>query len=139
MLYYFFKSIDSQESFFKQLSVWKTMKTVYLKNRIYIEHIFYMGLYFDSVSTCLWVSHQYIFQKKVTLMKWSNKLQIHNVNLTDHRKSAKLLVFLQIWFIAPFWHWRSQDFPNGCCQHDLKSFCETGCNSVLLTITEDIK
>ena len=36
--------------------------------------------------------------------------------------------------IAPFWHWRSQDFSKGCCHHDLKAFCETEYNSVILNI-----
>ena len=27
----------------------------------------------------------------------------------------------------------------GCCHHDLKAFCETGYNSVLLNITENVK
>ena len=50
---------------------------------------------------------------------------IHKINLTGHRKSAcclQLLVFLGIWVIAPFWHWRTQVFPRGCCHHDLKAF-----------------
>ena len=38
---------------------------------------------------------------------------IHNINLTVHRKSLccqQLLVFLEIWVIAPFWHWKIQVF-----------------------------
>ena len=49
------------------------------------------------------------------------------MNLTNHRKSAcclRLLIFREIWVIAPLWYWRSQDFPKDCCQHDLKAFCE---------------
>ena len=30
-------------------------------------------------------------------------------------------------------------FPKGCCHHDLKAFCEIGCKSVLLNITENMK
>ena len=62
---------------------------------------------------------------------------IHNINLIGHRKSACclwLLVFLEICVIAPFWHWRSQDFPKGCHHQDFKALSETGYNSVLLNI-----
>ena len=79
------------------------------------------------------------FWKLVISIKWRNKLLIHKINLTGHRKTAcwlQLLLFLEIWVIAPFWHWRSQDLPKGCCHHDLKAFCETGYNSVVLNITE---
>ena len=65
------------------------------------------------------------FWKWVISIKWRNKLLIHNINLTGHRKSAcclQLLVFLKIWVITPFWHWRTQVFPKDCCQHDLKAF-----------------
>ena len=57
--------------------------------------------------------------------KGRNKLLIHNINLTGHRNSAcclQLLVFLEIWIIAPFWYWRTQVFPKGCCHHDRKVF-----------------
>ena len=57
-------------------------------------------------------------------IKWRNKFLIHNINLTRHRKSAcclQLLVFLEIWVIALFWHWRTKVFPKGCCHHDLKA------------------
>ena len=62
-----------------------------------------------------------MFLKWVISIKWKNKLLIHNINLTGQRKSAcclELLVFLEIWVIAPFWHWRTQVFPKGCCHHD---------------------
>ena len=65
------------------------------------------------------------FWKWIISIKWRNKLLIHNINLIGHRKSAcciQLLVFLEIWVIAPFWHWRTQVFPKGCCHHDLKAF-----------------
>ena len=47
-------------------------------------------------STCFW--------KWVISVKWRNKLVIHNINLTGHRKSGcclQLLFFLKIWVIAP--------------------------------------
>ena len=61
-------------------------------------------------------------------MKWMNKLLIHSINLAGHRKSACCLQVLEIRVIAPLRHWRSQVFPQGCCHHDLKVFCETGYN-----------
>ena len=78
-----------------------------------------LGIYMSvsKPSICFW--------KCVIAVKWRNKLLIHNINLTGHRKSAcclQLLVFLEIWVIAPFWHWRTQVFPKGCCHHDLKRF-----------------
>ena len=36
--------------------------------------------------------------------------------------STALGFFLEIWVIVPFWHWRIQVFPKGCCQHDPKAF-----------------
>ena len=70
-----------------------------------------------------------MFLKTVISIKWRNNLLIHNINLTGHRKSVcclQLFVFLEIWVFVPFWHWRTQAFPKGCCQHDLKAFCEIG-------------
>ena len=66
---------------------------------------------------------------------------IHNINLTDHRKSVyclQLLVFLEIWAIAQFWDWRAQVFPKGCCHEDLKAFCEIGYKIVLSIIIENM-
>ena len=87
---------------------------------------------------CLQISHQYVFKNRLfQLSGGTSCLNIHNINLTGHRKIAcflRLLVFLEIWVIAPFWHWRFQDFSKGCCHHDLKAFSETGYNSVLLII-----
>ena len=80
------------------------------------------------------------FWKWVISIKWRNKLLIHNINLTGHRKSAcclQLLVLLEIWVIAPFWHWRTQVFTKGFCHHDHKVFCEAGYKSVLLNIIEN--
>ena len=77
------------------------------------------------------------FSKRVISAKWRNKLLIHNINLTVHRKSAcclRLLVFLETWVVAPFWHWRSQVFPKGRCHHDLKAFCESGHNNLFKNI-----
>ena len=45
------------------------------------------------------------FWERVISIKWRKKLLIHNIKLTGHRKSAcslQLLVFLEIWVIAPF-------------------------------------
>ena len=83
-----------------------------------------------------------LFSKGVISVKWRNKLLIHNINLTGHGKSAcglRLLVFLEIWVISPFWHWRSQVFPKGYCHHDLKAFFETGYNNVLYSFIENMK
>ena len=82
------------------------------------------------------------FSKRVVSIKWRNKLLIHNINLIGHRKSAyclRLLVFMKIWIIAALWHLRSQVFHKGCCHHDLKTFCKTGCNSVLSNNIENMK
>ena len=46
----------------------------------------------NKPSICFW--------KQVISIKWTNKLLIHNTNLTGHRRSAwclRLLVFLEIW------------------------------------------
>ena len=67
---------------------------------------------------------------------------IHNINLIGHRKSAycpRLLVFMKICIIVPLWHLSSQVFSKGCCHHDLNTFCETGCNNVLLNNIENMK
>ena len=61
------------------------------------------------------------FWKWFILIKWRNKLLIDNINLTGHRKSAcclQVLVFLEIWVIAPYLHCRTQVFPKPCCHHD---------------------
>ena len=122
----------------------KTIKIVYRKStwkeftRSYFLHgsIFCLGIYMS-------VSKPSInFWKWVISIKWRNKLLIYNINLTGHRKSAcclKLLVFLEIWVIAPFQHWRFQVFSKDCFHHDLKAFCETGYNSVVLNIIESMK
>ena len=135
--------IGFQEKVFKYVSVCY-FKIVYkmgiLKEciRSYFLHgsIFCLGIYMSvsKPSICFW--------KWVISIKWRNKLLIHNINLTGHRKSAcclQLLVFLEIWVIAPFWHWRTQVFPKGCCHHDLKVLCEIGYKSVLLNIIENMK
>ena len=80
--------------------------------RSYFLHgsMFCLGIYMS-------VSKQSIcFCKWVILIKCRNKLFIHNINLTGHRKRAcclQLLVFLEVWVIAQFWHWRTQVFPKG--------------------------
>ena len=106
--------------------------------RSYFLHgsIFCLGIWISvsKSSICFW--------KSVISVKRRNKLIIHNIKLTGHRKSAcclQLLVFLEIWVIAPFWHWRTQVFPKGSCHHDLKAFCEIGYNSVLLNIIDNMK
>ena len=122
----------------------KTIKIAYKKSilkeciRSYLLHgsMFCLGIYMSvsKPSICFW--------KQVISIKWSNKLLIHNINLTGHRKSAcflQLLVFLEIQVIALFWHWRTQVFPKGCCHHDLKALCETGYKSVFSNITENMK
>ena len=137
------KSIDFQENFFKWVSVWK-YKIVYKKCtlkeciRSYFLHgsIFYFGIYMfvSKPSICYW--------KRAISIKWRKKLLIHNINLTGNRKSAyclQLLVFLKIWVIAPFWHWRTQVFSKSCCHHDLKAFCEIGYKNELLNIIKNMK
>ena len=88
--------------------------------RSYILHgsIFCLGI-------CMSVSKPSIcFWKQVISIKWRNRLLTHTKSLTGHKKSAcclRFLVFLEISIIASFWHWRSQDFPKGCCLRDLRS------------------
>ena len=110
-----------------------------MKERIrsYFLHgsIFCLRIYMSvsKPSICFW--------KWVISIKWRNKLLIHNINLTGHRKSAcylQLLVFLEIWVIVPFRHWRTRAFPKGFCHHDFKAFCEIGYKSVLLNIIKNI-
>ena len=82
------------------------------------------------------------FSKRVVSVKCRNKLLIHNINSTVLRKSScclRLLVFLDTWVIAPFWHWRSQVFPKGRCHHDFKAFCESGHNNLFKNIIENMK
>ena len=116
-----------------------------LKERIrsYFLHgsIFCLRIYMSvSKPSICWLLVGY--WKWAISIKWRNKLLIHNINLTGHRKSAcclQLLVFLKIWVIAPFWHWRTQDFSKGCSHHDFIAFCEIGYKSVLLNIIKNIK
>ena len=138
------KLIYSQEIFLNSYLFGKTIKIVYEKRILkeclqsYFSHgsIFCLSIYMSvsKLSMC--------FSKRVISNKWRNKMLIHNINLTGHWKIAcclRLLVFLEIWDIAPFWQWRSQVFPKGCCHHDLKAFCEIWYNSVLLNIIENMK
>ena len=106
---------------------------MYTKLNFSHASIFCRGIYMSvsKLSICFW--------KWVISFKWRNKLLIYNINMTGHRKSAcclQLLIFLEIWVIAPFWHWRTQVFAKGCCHHDLEAFCEIGYKSVLLNIIE---
>ena len=83
-----------------------------------------------------------MFFKTVISAKWRNKLLIHNINLTAHRKRAcclRLLVFLETWVDALFWYWRSQVFLKGLCHHDLKEFCESEHNNLFRNIIENMK
>ena len=95
------------------------------------------------LSICMSVSKSSAcFWKRAISIKQRNKLLIHNINLTGHRKSAwclQLLVFLEIWIIASFWLCKTQVFAKGCCHHDLKASCETGYKSVLLNIIKKYK
>ena len=82
------------------------------------------------------------FSERVTSAKWRNKLLIHDINLTVHRKSAcclRPLIFLETEVITPFWHRRSQVFPKGHCHHDLKAFCESVHNNLGKNVTENMK
>ena len=82
------------------------------------------------------------FSKRVISAKWRNKLLIHNINLTVHRKSAyclRLLIFLETWVITPLWHWRYQVFPKCHCHHHLKAFYECGHNNLFKNIIENMK
>ena len=91
-------------------------KTIYKKGALkeciqsYFLHgsTFCFGIYMpvSKPSICFW--------KLVISVKWRNKLLVYNFNLTGHRKSAcclQLLVFPEVWVIAPFWHCRTQVFP----------------------------
>ena len=103
----------------RQNSIWKGILKECIQSYFLHGSIFCLRIYMSvsKPSICFW--------KWVISIKWRNKLLIHNINLTGHRKSAcclQLLVFLEIWVIAPFWHWRTQVFPKGCCHHDLKAF-----------------
>ena len=115
----------------------KSILKRYIQSYFLHESIFCLSIYMSvsKPSICFW--------KQLISIKWRrNKLLIHNINLAGHRKSPyclRLLVFLKIWVIAPFWHWRSQDFPKGCCHHDLEEFCKTGFKNVLLNIIENMK
>ena len=84
------------------------------------------------------------FWKWVISIKWRNKLLIHNINLTCHRKSAcclQLFVFMETWVIAPFWHWRTQVFPKGCCYDDksTQTRCKVCSNLTKCTTTIDFR
>ena len=98
---YFFLSIALKKKSLNRYLFCKTIKIVYKKSifkgfiRSYFLHgsIFCLGIYMfvSNPSICFW--------KRFISTKWRNKLLIHNVNLTGHRKSAcflQLLVFLQI-------------------------------------------
>ena len=89
------------------LNRWMSKK-ISLNRYLFFTCIFCLGIYMSvsKPSICFW--------KRVISIKWRNKLLIHNINLTGHRKSAcclQLLVFLEIWVIAPFWYWRTRFFP----------------------------
>ena len=82
------------------------------------------------------------FSKRVISAKWKSKLLIHNINLTVPRKCPYclwLLVFLETWVIAPFWHWMSQAFPKGRCHHDLKAFWKSGYNNLFKNIIKNME
>ena len=82
------------------------------------------------------------FSKRVISAKWRNKLLIHEINLTVHRKSAcclRPLVFLETWLIATFWQWNSQAFLKGRWHHYLKAFYESGHNNLFKNIIENMK
>ena len=74
------------------------------------------------------------FWKRVISTKWRNKLLVHNISLTGHRKSACCL--------RPWISWRQESslyfviggprfFLKGCYHYHLKAFCEIVYNSVL--------
>ena len=80
--------------------------------------IFCLSIFMSACkpSVCFW--------KRVISIKWRNKLLIHNISLTVHRKSAcclHLLVFLEIWVIAPFWHWRTSSCERALSNRRVKS------------------
>ena len=111
-------------------------QTEYILSYFLHGSIFCLAIYLSvsKPSICFW--------KRIISAKWRNKLLIHNINLTGYRKSAcylRLLVFLETWVIAPFWHWRSQVFPKDHCHHNLKAFCESGHNNLLKNIIENMK
>ena len=127
MLYHFFKKNARFPKTFLRICICLVRKIVYKKGilkeciRRYFLHgsIFCLGIYISiskpSICFCKWIISN----------KWRKKLLIHSINLTGHRKRScclQLLLFLEMWVIAPFWHWRTQVFSKGCCQHDLKAF-----------------
>ena len=71
-------------------------------------------------SICYW--------KRVISINCRNKLLIHNIKLTGHRKSTcclQLLVF-QMSHCSVLALEDPGFFHKSCCHHDLKAFCETG-------------
>ena len=101
-----------------------------------------LGIYMSvsKPSICFW--------KSVISNKWRNKLFIHNMNLTVHRKSAcclQLLVFLEIWAIAisvlafRFGIGRPRFFSRVAATMISKRFCEIVYKSVLLNVIKNIK
>ena len=120
---------------------WWMSKKISLNRYLFFTSIFCLGIYMSvsKPSICFW--------KQVISIKWRNKFLIHNISLAGHRKSTycvhiervQLLVFLEIWVIARFWYWKSLDLPKSCCHYDLKAFCGTGYDSVLLNIIENTK
>ena len=109
----------------------KTIKIAYKKSilkeciRSYLLHgsIFCLGIYMSvsKPSICFW--------KQVISIKWRNKLLIHNINLTGHRKSAcclRLLVFLEIWVILSFGVGGLRIFPSSAATMISKRFVKLG-------------
>ena len=106
--------------------------------RSYFLHgsIFCLGIYIpvSKPSICFW--------KWVISNKWRNKLLIHNIKLTGHRKSAcclQLLVFLEIRSLLCFGIGRSRFFPRVAATMISKRFCEIAFESVLLNVMENMK
>ena len=92
-------------------------QTEYILSYFLHGSILCLGIYMSVIKPSI------CFSKRVISAKWRNKLLIHNINLTVYKKSAcclRLFVFLEIWVVTPFWHWRSQVFPKGSCHHDSK-------------------
>ena len=86
-----------------------------------------MGVYFASASTCVYVSHQYVFEN------WLFQLS----------GGTSCLFVTSVWQVMKECMFSTTlVFPGDmshCCYHDLKGFCKAGYNSVLLNIIENME
>ena len=112
------------------MSVWWD-KIVYKKSILKdcIQSYFLHGSIF-CLGICMSVSKPSIcFGKRVIWIEWRNKLFIHNINLTSHRKSAcclQLLVFLEYESLLRFGIGGPKFFPRVAATMISKRFVKLG-------------